>query len=58
MSETTSLEKQSSFCGKSDLEIFEMNIHKFNSLQSNQAEIEFQTEIKEKFYAKHINSNA
>ena len=29
-----------------------------NSIQSNLAEIEFYTEIKEKFYAKHINSNA
>ena len=34
MSETTSLEKQSSFCGKSDLEIFEQTQIQFHSIKS------------------------
>ena len=46
MSETTFLEKQSSFCGNSDLEIFEQTQIKLNSTQSNLDEIEFYTETK------------
>ena len=34
MSETTSLEKQSSFCGNSDLEIFEQTQIQFHSINS------------------------
>ena len=34
MSETTSLEKQSSFCGNSDLEIFEQTQIQFHSIKS------------------------